>query len=146
MNPTKTSGLIIRLTIFISLTSLCCGRNYMFMGWDGRLKVINNSTKPIYAGYSESFPDTSIILFNDSNLLPDKQGSGSNIVYIHKLGSWDVYFKKKDAEFKLFVFIFDANVIEAKKWEEIVGSNLYLKRYEFSYEELKKINWQINYP
>lgn len=46
----------------------------------------------------------------------------------------------------LSVFIFHADTINKYTWEEIREGYKILKRYDLSYDDLKRMNWTITYP
>ncbi len=114
--------------------------------FDNRLHVLNYSPQTIYAIYSLNYPDTSLTFNNQDNNTPIKQGNYeyySRCVQLTKNGNWEAFFKSKSKDFKLQIFVFDADDIENIKWSEIQKKNLVLKRFEFSYSELKKQKWDI---
>jgi hypothetical protein len=45
----------------------------------------------------------------------------------------------------MLLFIFDADVIEKTPWDTIVKYDMFLKRYQFTKDELEKMNWEIVY-
>ena len=47
---------------------------------------------------------------------------------------------------KLYIFIFDATVIETSPWQTIKQNYLLLKRYGLTKAQLDSANWMINYP
>ena len=46
---------------------------------------------------------------------------------------------------KLWILVFKKSTLETKTWQEIKDQGLYDKRYSFTLEELKAINFQITY-
>lgn len=46
---------------------------------------------------------------------------------------------------KLYIFIYKQSTLDTHSWEEIQLENLYDKRYSFTLEELKAMNWTIVY-
>jgi hypothetical protein len=46
----------------------------------------------------------------------------------------------------LFLFIFDADVIENTPWEIVARDYLVLRRYDLTLEDLQRLNWQVTYP
>ena len=46
----------------------------------------------------------------------------------------------------LFLFIFDANVIERTPWDIVARDYLVLRRYDLTLEDLQRLNWQVTYP
>jgi len=46
----------------------------------------------------------------------------------------------------IFVFVFDATLIENTPWDIVVRDNLVLRRYHLTLEDLQRLNWRIAYP
>ena len=46
----------------------------------------------------------------------------------------------------LYIFIFDAQIIETVPWDTIKKNYIILKRYELTKDELDSAKWIINYP
>ena len=46
----------------------------------------------------------------------------------------------------LFLFVFDANVIENTSWDIVARDYLVLRRYDLTLEDLRRLNWQVTYP
>ena len=45
----------------------------------------------------------------------------------------------------IYVFIFDAEVVENTSWEDVARDYLVLKRYDLSLDDLKQLDWKITY-
>ena len=46
----------------------------------------------------------------------------------------------------VFIYIFDATVVENTPWEVVARDNLILKRYHLTLEDLQRLNWIVSYP
>ena len=46
----------------------------------------------------------------------------------------------------LYIYVFDAAVVENTPWEVIARDYLVLKRYDLSLEDLQKLDWRVTYP
>jgi len=46
----------------------------------------------------------------------------------------------------LYIFIFDAKIIETVPWDTVKKNYMLLKRYDMTKAQLDSINWKINYP
>jgi len=46
----------------------------------------------------------------------------------------------------IFVFIFDAAVVENTSWEVVARDYLVLKRYDLTLSDLQRLEWKITYP
>ena len=116
---------------------------------DDRLHIVNQSHKPIYAYFCTNYPATTIIDNPTENTsFPIKQGNSEffpNCVILNKTGSWEHFFKEKSEDFRLHVFIFDANIMENVSWKDIKKEYLILKRFDLSEKELKDTKWDVLY-
>jgi len=46
----------------------------------------------------------------------------------------------------VYVYVFDAAVVDNTPWEIVAEDYLVLKRYDLSLEDLQRLDWQITYP
>ena len=46
----------------------------------------------------------------------------------------------------VYVYVFDATVVENTPWEVVARDYLVLKRYDLTLEDLQLLNWKISYP
>ena len=54
---------------------------------------------------------------------------------------------KRDTNYgTVFVYVFDAEVIENTSWEIVARDYLVLKRYDLTLEDLKNLEFEITYP
>jgi hypothetical protein len=109
------------------------------------LAIINNSDKDLLFQMDKLFPDTTLWLNNpfttyNINDFTIKAGSEK------KFGFWEEQFQKMDDDQKFRLFIFDKQVIESTSWESVANEYLILRRYEFNFEDLINIDWEIKYP
>jgi hypothetical protein len=44
------------------------------------------------------------------------------------------------------IFIYDAKLVQTTPWDSVVGKYLVLKRYDFSLQDLEKMNGIVTYP
>jgi hypothetical protein len=119
---------------------------------DFRLKIKNNSNKPIYylAGYT--YPDTTIPItetFMDGSPITEYPGnfrcdSGKLNRYL-QMRSWDGMFTRLPKD-TLMLFIFDADTIDHIPWETVRHSYNILKRFDFTKADLENRNWIVTYP
>jgi len=133
------------LIVFLMFYS--CGiKNQYFLGWDGKLKVVNHSPKQIYCSFSLEYPNSDLSTANEKPyFMLSKQSEFDNVVYVSHLGKWKNSFYGKDSTYKLIIYVFDASLIENNNLNTIVKNNLILKKFEFTYNELTAMNWIINY-
>jgi hypothetical protein len=101
---------------------------YVFYSTDSELTKYG-TPDPRFNNESKSFPNTT----NESAL---KFGNAKP-----QCGE-----DKFDSAPKLYVFVFDNQVLEANSWDDVKANNLYLKRYDLTLQDLKNSNWTITYP
>ena len=46
----------------------------------------------------------------------------------------------------LYIYIFDASVVENTPWEVVARDYLVLKRYDLTLEDLQLLDWKVTYP
>ncbi|MFB9079292.1 hypothetical protein ACFFLS_01750 [Flavobacterium procerum] len=68
----------------------------------------------------------------------------------HKLNSGDkatisIYFDSLNGDYKLWILIYKKATFDTHTWEEIKEQGLYDKRYEFTLEQLKSMNYELIY-
>lgn len=125
---------------------------------DSRLKIVNKGNKYIYYTVSEidklentggvELYQTMKKIINGheqidtlylNRIEPD---SSINVHYYNNLDT--VIYSLPDK--KIRVFIFERELLEKYNWKELAKNQLYSKKYVFSIEDLKKLNWTISYP
>ena len=121
-----TSLLIITLSSSFTCTK---GTHYFY--------IENKSSIPVYYEVSFAYPDTSLSTVN--------RPPGGNYIEVNskETDKGSSYFAFNDT---LQYFIFSADTIEQKTWEEVKANGSYLKRYTFSMQDLEMLNWTITYP
>ncbi|HQI60477.1 MAG TPA: hypothetical protein PK352_12090 [Tenuifilaceae bacterium] len=132
--------LFLILIILVSIAGTC---DYN----DNRLNIKNNSNHAIAFDYSidttlEKRANDNIQFYIREKILPGETKSKS------KPGStqgWPFLIQRSNNK-KLNVFIINIDtLLKYNDWEYIRNHRLY-KRYSFTEEELKRINWIIEYP
>ena len=139
--------IIILLLIFgfIITNSFLCFKE---AGCHYDIDLVNNSNKAIY--HKESFDST---LFSSSyNPMLDpaeykiESGSRGNYHFGVERASCIERLLNRPESDTLFVYIFDANVVETTPSDTVRANNLYLKCYDLSLQDLQSSNWTITYP
>jgi hypothetical protein len=51
-----------------------------------------------------------------------------------------------DFFFPSYIYVFNADLLAYKSWDEIVQNKLYLKLYVLHLEDLQRLDWKITYP
>ena len=96
---------------------------------DSIIYIKNNSQNDIY--FWERGKDPELLWKPNENFLIEKDSS-TKLGYINN-GS------------KLYIWLFDREVIDNTPWEEVVENEMYLIRYELTLDELNAMNWQLVY-
>ena len=87
--------------------------------------------------YPDSLPRTNdYIVYDISKVL--RPGEESHL-------SWESVFQELPKD-TLSVFIFHTDTLNKYSWDEIRNGYKILKRYNLSYDDLKRMNWTITYP
>ena len=55
-------------------------------------------------------------------------------------------FKRDGYTDTVFVYIFDATIVENTSWDVIAKDYLVLKRYDLTLDDLQRLDWKITYP
>lgn len=135
-----------KLHSIVVLMCSCSTYSY-FTGYDSKLVLVNKMHKSFYAGYSHSFPDSSIILYKDTEAYPEHyiwQSEEDSAQFVLKLGTWESFFFHKDSTYKLILFIFDSDTIEKYPWEVVRKEYKIRSRYMFTKKQLDSLNWRIH--
>lgn len=132
----------VYVTMIIMATLAVTSVNCRNKGTDKRLKIINNSSARIYAYISRAYPDTSIPSYKPSYNSNYGADPGGTITYAIR-GTWDDAFKDIS---KLEIFIYDNQVLQTTPIDTIRAHYMILKRYDLTYDSLKKMDWHVQYP
>jgi len=116
--------------------SSCC-HNEMYR----QIYINNQSGKDIYYGISFEYPDTGLIVTTNR---PGKNGNISQKIKKGDQGSTPAGILGVNSTGQ--IFIFDADTIEKLPWDSIVKHKRYIRRYQFTKNDLEKSNWTITYP
>ena len=119
---------------------------------DDRLFVINKSNDTIF--YSLSTNDSVTInpirileskdtIYNESCIVLPDSFSKHGLIGTNE---WEYFINQDCKDSNLRVFIFEKKMLVGIPWDTIVEKQEYSKKYKFNVEELKKLNWRIEYP
>ncbi|MEC4003197.1 hypothetical protein OX283_000890 [Flavobacterium sp. SUN052] len=112
--------------------------------WDNRLVLLNYSNKKINFYYE--LMDDNIIIPNlkncDKTFLPFIKSNDKD--FLRTQNKWDLYLKDHPNKI-LRVFIIDTDTLSKYGVCRIFKEHNFIKRLDFSYEELVKQNWKIEY-
>lgn len=102
----------------------------------------NNSSKMIWVLCSFSYPDTLFIntIGGGYKVEPNTKKA------LSMKNGWDIEIERNNSYNYLILFTLDDSIAKIYSDEEISDSNLILKRYDLSIEQLKALNWTIAYP
>ena len=145
MKPT----FILILLSFLLLSNTC---NKKTENCHKAITFINNSDKELYVTRSWNYPDTiSFAGIPNPALDPNFSKVNSHEKNTRALWGRDCYEVLFGSELynyqdTLMVFVFDAQVLENTDWETVKQQYLILKRYDLSLEDLRNMDWTIEYP
>jgi hypothetical protein len=57
---------------------------------------------------------------------------------------WDD-FTKKSKNGKIILFIIEKNLVDKNGWDTILSKNIYTRKYEFTIDDLDKVDWKVKY-
>ena len=124
------------------MTQYSCER--IFGGDDDRLKIVNNSNKRIYMSEQLNYPDTAIDSYNPSGDRENNEVLPMNSKRFHSR-SWEQLVVRAESD-TMMIFIYDADLVDKTPWDSIRKDYNVLRRYHFSLNDLKNIDWTITYP
>ena len=115
-------------------------------GYDDRLHIVNKSTDTVTIACQLEYPDTTL----DSFMGPPYSGIPSSVIEPGENQAWNAgqcweSILSQATSGIAQVFLFDVHILRTKDWRKIKEEKKYLKRYQFSLEEIKAQNWQIVY-
>jgi hypothetical protein len=140
---------IMKNLIIFSLFTLFGCKQVPFASYVSRIivKTSTNDSLICFVEYNNSnihYPDTSLPIGK-----PFKQLIKLNKpYYLDKTGkdnTWANYIATLPVD-TLCIFILDAKIFADSSWQTIRDKYLVLKRYDLSAEQLKNMNFTINYP
>lgn len=115
--------------------------------YDDRLELMNNSTSSIVAYLSFAYPDTSLSSTSPAKNIyanSDQAAPGEKINFVRG-GTWEHAFEEQIPGGKMIIFIIEESTFENTEWNSIVSNYDILKRYDLSLDDLKEMNWKIEY-
>lgn len=141
----KTHRLILLLLLSCFLLSMTC-RKRETGGCHYTIRIHNDSDIPIHTFISYDYPDTGL------NFQRPGIDRLSNSTTPH---NWsDIRDETECVESKmdyngaekLTVFVFDKNLIDTTSWSQIRQNYQVLKRHSYTLDDLKALNFELEYP
>jgi hypothetical protein len=138
MKNIRIVGIVI--ISFLITTASTCAKNKANCHYYYTMK--NNSSAPFYFGFAF---DSSLLRlsYNPASSpaefkcdMHDEKSDRINRCYEGDLN----YFGK------MYIFIFDTNVLETTPWDTVKKNYIILKKYELTKAQLDSADWYINYP
>jgi hypothetical protein len=135
----------INILVIISIWLLCTANNCNRENCHKVINFINNSSKEVYI-HGGNYPDTLFYgLFPNPNLNPNifrvKSGESNN----NAAGVRHRCHDASVAQGRVFVYVFDAQVLATVPWDTIGKHYMVLKTYHPTLEEMESSNWTITY-
>lgn len=132
------------LTIFLVFFIISCDST------DSRFVIVNKTNRPLF--YTTSAYDT---IEGRSPFQKFIEISNNDTIWIESdyfikpfgekkkmvMSDWEETIRNNFGG-HIRVFIFDADTVQKYNWEDIKVNNKYFKKYEYTVDELNKINWK----
>ncbi len=138
MNKINIVG--ISLIIFVIATASTCAKNKADCHYYYTLK--NNTSSAFYFGWS--YDSALSRLDYPPTASPETYKCEANTEKSHRLNR--CYEDDLSYFGKMYIFIFDAQVLETTSWDTVKHNYMLLKRYELTKVQLDSVNWYIKYP
>jgi len=129
------------LTLLFIQGFVCCKQ---ILGDNCKLRIRNNTSKPILFYFSYNYPDTSIPNYEVNKVsLTWGINPNSEIHYCQK-GFENAF--SENAKGIIMFFIYDFETMNTIPLDTVRAKYLILKRYDLTLDSLKKLNWNVTYP
>ena len=122
----------------------CVGSCGKWFGESFYIYSIENQSNKIITPYKATWPG-----YMDT-ILPPKRPPSVTVqpgerYYFTSQVPYEEIFQQLPRDTMSF-FFFDYEIFSSLDWEEIRDNRRFLKRYDFSLEDLKRLNWTVTYP
>ena len=137
---------LIYLTSFLLTTMLLTGCELFMEKWY-YIYIKNNSNKTLFVTAGQElykmkpYPDTLLPYKKPGNEIISPNNR-NNLISSHK---WEDVISSLPSD-TLSIYILDADTVNICGWEEVAKDYKVLKRYDFSVDDLKNMNWTVTYP
>lgn len=117
---------------------------------DKNLMLVNYTKSSVWASISYDYPDTTLkfdSFTNENSPRYPKCCYNDSLQYIVLEPTWKLFsnLSSDTSKNKIYVFLYDSLLVETISPDTIREKYLILKRYEFTYGELEKMNFKIAY-
>lgn len=141
----KTHWLILLLLLSCFLFSMTC-RKRATDSCHYNIRIHNNSDIPIHTFISYDYPDTGLNFQRPGiDRLSNSTGPHNWSDIRDETECIESKMNYNRAE-KLTVFVFDRKLIDTTPWQQIRQNYQVLKRYYYTVDELKALNFELVYP
>ena len=114
----------------------------------------NNSEKNLRVrelfGHSIHYPDpldiTKFSYTAEWEKCKINSGEQSNTRATNRTGCYEDTFKSENYSDMVYVYVFDAAIVENTAWDVVARDYLVLKRYDLTLADLQRLDWKITYP
>src|SRR5690554_1852915 len=122
---------IIRIFVLVISSFLFCG-----------CPEVNEVDSTIYINNS-SLDDIYFVGRGDANYYPWAP-SENRLVLSNTVFPYKGPFKESLSNgSKIYIWLFDREIIDNTPWEEVVENEMYLTRYDLTLQDLEEMNWEI---
>jgi hypothetical protein len=141
----KTHRIILLMLFSCFLLSMTC-RKRATENCHYEIRMQNDSDIPIYVFLSYDYPDTGLNFQRPGIDRLSNRASAHNWCDIRdETDCIESKINYNGAE-KLTVFIFDGKLIDTTPWQQVRQNYQVLKRYNYTVEELKALDFKLVYP
>jgi hypothetical protein len=138
------------LLVFLSLifiASTCVMDKDTDMDPDSTLTIINNSNTDLIVVTSVTSFDTLIdkMSFIKVKYQQDKLTLLADSIVNYR-SNWIYSLTNIGSPGLLRIFFFDKDTVNNNSWENIVANYMIIKRYEYTLNDLDRLNWKITFP
>jgi len=145
--------ILILLTIGYCLICFSCGDLFIHTLPKYSFSIQNNSKDTLNYLYSTSYPDTSLLPILDTSLVYHGTSilsiQDTSLIYPntkHLIEIPKYLFPNFSKEGTIEIFLFNIGKFQNYTWNTIVSNYLIEKRYDLTFDSLKRMNNTIIYP
>jgi hypothetical protein len=137
---------LVYLTSFLLTTILLTGCELFMEKWY-YIYIKNNSNITLFVTAGQElykmkpYPDTLLPYKKPGNEIISPNNR-NNLISSHK---WEDVISSLPSD-TLSIYFLDADTVNICGWEEVAKDYKVLKRYDFSVDDLKNMNWTVTYP
>jgi hypothetical protein len=133
----------ITLTVLLCIVSSCDPNSDG--QWDGKLKIVNNTTDSLYSIIQYNYPDTLLIDTGSGEITANFIATGETKKVFSSM-KWERRISTINEQKTISIFLFTVDTLDKYPWSQIKKDNKILQRYALSVDDLIKLDWKVTYP